>query len=552
VVNYLNIARKLKYFAARESEHFIVKVDERYDRVLLDLVSDYMEEIYPEVCGDYGYEPKHKVIVEIMPFQDQFSLRIAGRGWVPTVGACTGPVIVLTAPNKSRPGVPLGLHNWAAVLRHEFAHAVTLEQTRNRIPHWLTEACAVWQQQDKRAYRYIMTLVSATQNNHLFSVRDLDWGFIRPKRRGDRQLAYAQSEWIMDHIIRTRGFETIRNMLRAFGEGMSQEDVFDKIVGWPGETAEEANGRKYTETLFDKDFRAWAGRMVREWGFDPEPILQSADTAKLIRENPEDADAHAKHALALMRPNAAAAEAAAHKALEIDERNVLALRVLANLFFNRKLYVAAEDVCRKLEAIDPANKTAPKILARCYLAKKKWPDAVAALELLQTRHPLDAFSYTELAKLHVQLGQPEKALPSLIHLHKHSMGDPQYARQIAEIHRSLGQYDQALRYFREVTHINPYETTAYEGIAGVCVRTKDYDRAQAAAVNMTLVEPEKAKSWNYLATVRYRAGKNTKNADLLRQARRDAEKAKQLEPNPLSDQIVEHIDAALTSLQEKP
>ncbi len=508
VAHYLTVAKALEKFAVKETEHFIVKVDKEHDLVLLDQVSDYMESIYPEVTGDYGFEPTQKTIVEILPFQKDFSARISGRAWLPTVGACTGRVIAITAPNRTR-GV-LGLHNWAQVLRHEFAHTVTLGATNNRIPHWFTEACAVWQQKDKRAFHYMKTLADATHKKRLFPVNKIDWGFITPKKRGDRKLAYAQSEWMMDYIIRTYGFETIPKMLQAFAEGKTQKQVFKEVVG-------------VSEKQFDKDFRKWAAATVKKWGI----------------ENPDETKPKGGVLGGIFggkkKPNPA--KVAAKKAKE--------------LLGKRKFKQARGQAAKALKT-DPKNQTALRVLSQCYLHDKRWADAIAAMETLRDAHPFDSFSYSHLAKIYVQLGQPEKALPNLIYLHRHTMNDPKYARQIAETYRSLKQYDSAAKYFREVIYINPYETSATEALAGIYLKMKKYDQARAAAKNLTLLEDDSARSWNYLAMVRYRIALATKNIDELHQAREDAEKAQKLDPKGRAIQILQYIDAAIKKMQNDP
>lgn len=538
VANYLNVVRDLQAFDVRETEHFIIKVDGRHDKVLLDLIADYMEQIYSEVCGDFQYEPKQKTIIEVLPTQQTFSARIAGRGWIPTVGASTGRVIAITAPNRQR--ATLGLHNWAEVLRHEFAHTVTLEQTGNRIPHWFTEACAVWQQKDKRAAKYIQALVAATQNDQLMKVEDLDWGFIRPTRPGQRMLAYAQSEWMLDYIIRKHGFGMVNEMLQAFGEGKPQADVFQDVLG-------------VSEADFDTNFRRWAHEQIIDWGFSPDPIPDLEQAKKQAEDKSHLAASHADYALALLaRGKIDEAETAAQKALDIDAGNTRALSVLATVYQHQEKFDKAIAAVRRLEQHDPTTAVAPRVLAKCYLQQRDWPKAIAALELLQKRQPLDDFSYEQLATIYTQLGQPEKALPNLLHLHTHSMSDPQHARQIAEIYRAGGQPELALRFFRDVTYINPYETSAYLGMAGIYTRQKAYDKAKQAAENMTYIDPDDATGWNYLAMVGYRAGKARKDLDELRAARQAALRARDLDPGSQAGQIIDYIDAAISDLQPTP
>ncbi|HUT58185.1 MAG TPA: tetratricopeptide repeat protein [Phycisphaerae bacterium] len=541
VVNYLSLLGKLEKFLVKETDHFIVKVDGKHDAVLLDQVSDYMESIYDEVCTDYGYEPPFKTLIEIFPTQTQFSTRLSGRGWIPTVGACTGRVIVLAAPAPEEQRTPLGTHNWAVVLRHEFTHVVTLSGTANRIPHWFTEACAVWQQPDKRAYKHISTLVGATRTDKLMPIKDLDWGFIRPRRPDQRHLAYAQSEWALTYIVTTKGYDVVPKMLKGFRDGLTQAEVFEKIVG-------------VKESEFDKGFKAWAKTQVKQWGFNPDPPPKLADAAKNASEHPKDANAHADHAVALYyarkRPEALAA---AEKAIEIDPNHTRALGVKAYTLMVDKKYEQAIDAANKLEQVDHESVIAPRVLADCYLKMKGETSAlrakaINALELLQQRRPMEQYSYDQLCKIYTNLGMSDRALRNLIHLHRHTMKASKYAKQAAEIYRTKRQYDNALSYYRQVLHINPYDASVYETIAAIQLRTKRYDQAISAARDLTLLQPESANAWTKLAMVRCNVGRTRKDRDLLQQARQDATKALSLDPDGQAKEVLAVIEEALKDL----
>src|SRR5262249_58606263 len=103
-------------------------------------LADHMEKVHAEVCERYKVKLPRKTMIEVFAVHGNFSVRITGRPWIHTVGACTGPVIAIDAP---RTGVWPSPFNWAEVLRHEFTHTVTLAATGNRIPHWMTEGLAV-------------------------------------------------------------------------------------------------------------------------------------------------------------------------------------------------------------------------------------------------------------------------------------------------------------------------------------------------------------------------------------------------------------------------
>lgn len=535
VRNYLKLLRQLEHYQIRETEHFVIKVDGEHDRVLLDQVAEYAERMYREVTSDFDHEPEGKTLIEIFPAHDAFSVRISGKGWIGTVGACTGPVIAMVAPDAQRS--QFGTYNWATVLRHEFAHVVTLSATGNRIPHWLTEACAVWEQPDRRNYDAVRTLVKAVREGRLKPVAELNWSFIRPKRRGDRSLAYAQSEWMLEYIITTRGYETVIDLLEGFEQGLTQAEVFDRHLA----TSERA---------FDTAFAAWARGEVERWGFSPEPLPDLREARKAAEAGPNDADAHARLAEALYRSGRREDGAnAARKALALDAEQTTALAVLAEAMAEQEQWGKAAELAGKLSELDPHSRTAPHVLARCHLVKRNWSEAVAALEELKRRRPLADYSYEQLARLYLQLGQREEALPNLIELHRRTMTEPTYARQIAETYRTMpGEEDKALRYWTEVTRINPYEASAYKAMTEIAIAAQQYGQAVASARSMTYVAPDSAEAWTYLGIARYRQAKSAPSPpqEWLVEALEAVDKALELDPaEPMARRVRKMIEAAL-------
>ncbi|MFW6132989.1 MAG: tetratricopeptide repeat protein [Planctomycetota bacterium] len=533
VHNYLELLDDLADYAVRETPHFIVKVDARHDAVLLEQVAAEAERIYAEVTDHFEHEPATRTLVEIFPEHEDFSVRISGKGWIGTVGACTGPVIAMVAPDAQRSR--FGTYNWATVLRHEFAHVVTLSATGNRIPHWLTEACAVWEQPDRRNYEAVQALVAAVRGDRLIPVSKLNWSFIRPKRRGDRSLAYAQSEWMLEYIITTKGYDTVLALLDGFAEGLTQPEVFAEHLGM-------------SETDFDRAFAAWARHEVRRWGYTPQGPPDLVEAKQAAEKRPHDAGAQARLAEAYwQRHKPDQAIQAARAALRESPDHPGALGVLAQALTAREKYDRAARLAEKLQQVAPDSPVAPQVLAKCHLARRRWGPAIEALEQVKRRRPLADVGYKELAKLYLQLGRPDRALPNLIELHRRTMTDPTYARQIAEAYRTLpGEQDKALRYWREVTRINPYDADAYKAMTELHIALGRYDRAARAARSMTQVARDSAEAWTYLAVARYHHGRTSDDPNALDGARRAAEKALELDPSePTAARVLQQIEAEL-------
>ncbi|WP_428940563.1 tetratricopeptide repeat protein [Fontivita pretiosa] len=267
--NYLRLLEDLAKFARQETEHFVVMYDPKLDPIIPEYFSEYLEAMHAEVTGVFKTEPPVKTYIEVFPTHDAFSVRTTGSPWIGTVGASTGRVIALVAPRKGE--ATMGAFNWANVLRHEYTHTVTLAATENRIPHWMTEGLAVVQERTPMKWDWVPMLYHAVTNDELFTMENLTWGFVRPKRPIDRSLAYAQSAWICRYIEQTFGHDVILRMLQAFKDGASEQQVFQDVLG-----------KSLSE--FQADFFAWTRKQVSTWGYDP----QTSQQYEKLRERGEE------------------------------------------------------------------------------------------------------------------------------------------------------------------------------------------------------------------------------------------------------------------------
>ncbi|HYE21426.1 MAG TPA: tetratricopeptide repeat protein [Tepidisphaeraceae bacterium] len=252
--NYLKLLDDFRGYARKETAHFILYYDAKIDPVIPEYFTDYLESIYKDVTGNFKHEPPDKTLIEIFPTHDAFSVRTTGSPWIGTVGASTGRVIAMVSPRKGKN--TMGTYNWAQVLRHEFTHTVTLSATDNRIAHWMTEGLAVVEERSPLRWEWVPMLYNAVSKKQLFTMENLTWGFVRPKKPSDRQLAYAQSYWICQYIEDTFGHDKLLAMLAEFRKGEEQQDVFPRILG-----------KSLSE--FQKDFFEWTDKQVATWGYDP-------------------------------------------------------------------------------------------------------------------------------------------------------------------------------------------------------------------------------------------------------------------------------------------
>ncbi len=252
--NYLRLLDDMGKMQRAGSPHFILVYRQDLDPLVPLYFPQALEAIYKKVCGDFQSAPKQKTMVEVFPAHDQFSVRTTGGAWIETIGASTGRVIAITAPRSNGTGV--SAFDWARVVRHEFTHTVTLGMTGNRLPHWFTEGLAVWEENGPIPWEWPPMLYKVATTGKFFPLDQLTWGFVRPRRPMDKQLAYAQSLWIVEYIEQKWGHDAILKLLDQFHQGTEVGAAFETVLNQP-------------PAAFDAAFGAWARQRVASWGYDP-------------------------------------------------------------------------------------------------------------------------------------------------------------------------------------------------------------------------------------------------------------------------------------------
>jgi tetratricopeptide (TPR) repeat protein len=344
-VNYLKLLDMMEKFKSKESDHFIVTYDPIQDPIVPEYFSDYLESIYKDVTGDFKYEPPQKTLIEVFPTHDAFSVRTTGAPWIATVGASTGRVICLAAPRDGAGGA----FNWSRVVRHEFTHTVTLGVTDNRIAHWFTEGLAVWEEHAGLQWEWVPMLQDAVKTKKLFKLENLTWAFVRPQQPNDRQLAYAESYWIVTYIEEKYGHAAILALCDQMRLGHDLNEAFTAAIH------EDAD-------KFYDEFFAWCTKQVAGWGYD----------------DPTDAK---------YKDLVAAADDLIH------DQN----------------YTDAAKKWEEIVAIRPMDLLPHERLMGLYLQVKDWNKAIGQLEIIETVELKDNRYTKVLARLYDRAGKLDQA-----------------------------------------------------------------------------------------------------------------------------------------------
>jgi hypothetical protein len=346
--------------------------DAEKDPIIPEYFADYLESIHSQVSGDFKHEPKVKTIIEVFPSHDAFSVRTTGSPWIGTVGASTGRVIALCTPRMGEN--TLGAYNWAQVLRHEYTHTVTLSATDNRIAHWMTEGLAVLEEDAPLRWDWVPMLYRAVTRNELFSLDDLTWAFVRPKKPQHRTMAYAESFWVCKYIQENYGHDALLTMLAQFKAGGLQDDVFPKVLG-----------RSITQ--FQQEFQNWTQKQVATWGYDEKtttkynelkPKAEALTKARqdeaavkawqeILTLRPMDPLPRQRMAVSLLAlkkyPEAIEQLEVLHKAEAKDNRYAIKI---AQLYRDTKDWDKAKQYGMQAVFIDPYSRRAHELLAEIY------------------------------------------------------------------------------------------------------------------------------------------------------------------------------------------
>jgi len=326
-LNMIEVASIFDEFVERESEHFKIYIHVEENEVLRVYLEDLLEEAYRDMTRRYEVVPVAPTIIEVFPDADDFAVRNIGQVGIDLIlGICFGRVFTMNSPNAK----PEGFFSWAQTAWHEFAHVITLQVTRARIPRWLTEGISVYEERRAQPIwerRQERDLLDAYHNDKIFPLAELNSAFRTP-RIG---FAYYQGSLLVEFIENAYGFDAVLEILRLYAKDMTTEAILLEVLQLGPEE-------------FDRRFLEWVGekvgrfRLLPRWDRDSlERFRRKAD------EDPDDAENWARLAWAYYyRGGSVDCEAALGRALEIDETLPLADLLRGTLHYDDDRFERAE------------------------------------------------------------------------------------------------------------------------------------------------------------------------------------------------------------------
>ena len=459
--NSLELIEELLTYETVESEHFIVRYKPGVDGVMAREMLGPLERIHEVVAGVIDHEPAVKTVIELMPNHRWFSVRITGMPAIHTIAASTGSVIAMEAPKIGADHK--GEYDWVRVLRHEYVHTVTLSRTRNRIPHWFTEAAAVNLELAPRDEGSARLLATALKDGALFDMRQINIAFVRPEKPSDRGQAYAQGHWMYQFIVDQWGERAPLDLMDLYAQGLREDAAMQSVLG-------------ISQDEFFERFKAWAKEDARSWGVFSEPTLDELRaSATFAREGAiEEARAILRQAAKVTAKAIAGLGGGAIEEMEL-------------------IPVTDELVDRWLEEHpDHAQLLETKVaLALKRSEGRATDDNAPLLERYANARPIDPKPHRLLAQLYLAGTSAErrKAIPHLEYLDVREQYTPAYAIELARLYAADKRWGLAAAKAERATQIAPFDAGHRELAATIAFQNGDLLTAERHIAALVDLEP---------------------------------------------------------------
>jgi tetratricopeptide (TPR) repeat protein len=445
--NMMRVLKHMESYIPVETAHFSVLIDPTQDTLLGKYMSRYLESVYAELTGAFGYAPPGKTRIELMKDHQWFSGRTIGLPFIPTVGACTGKVVALASPRTTKQPF-----NWARVLKHEVVHVITLQQTEFNIPHWYTEALAVESEGFPRPQEWNrMLLERVPSRSKLLNLDTINLGFIRPNEPEDRQMAYCQAQLYARYMLKRFGADALIKLLMAYRRGLTTDRAVQECF-------------QVSKADFEKGYLGYLDDVVKtiRTRVNEEQPVKFSQLERQLKEKPEDPDLNARLAYEhFARRDYKEARPLADKALKLKPHHPLASYVKARLLTTIGDDEAALAVVEPALDRDHPNERVVDLLAELKMKAGQLDEAEKLYELARKDDPYHTKWIAGLARVHLRQKNTAKFLDDLEMIAANDADDIAVRKALAERSLATGKVAEAEKWAAECLHIDVYDPSPH-------------------------------------------------------------------------------------------
>ncbi|MBD90573.1 MAG: hypothetical protein CL940_09560 [Deltaproteobacteria bacterium] len=446
-----------------------VRVHRRERPVLERVVPPLLKEAYAHLAKTYGTEADPPLHIEIFPEREMFSVRSTGLPRLGAHGICFGHVITARSPSA-------GNFNWAEVLWHELSHVFHIQLSKSRVPRWFTEGLAIleategrpgWVREMEQTFRAYLI------HDRLRGVADFNLAFTRARSMKDVLVAYYHAYLVAMYIKREHGHDALPEMLRAWGERRTTEQVFKEVLKVDDLAA------------FDAALETWLrGRVLgdgKAFMLTPQLAAQDLkDRRAAMARAPESAEAIAEVAEAQLGVGEVEASLKlAQLALEANENHAKARLVRASARYALGELVGARADLERLIEGGQDGPQARGMLGKIAARQADLPGAVSHLKRAIEMDPEQMALYRALIAVLIRADDAPGAHRWRKRLLQVEQGDPTLVMTLLESAQSQGaSADEVWRWAERGLHVAPFNGALQLRAAQELARLGDRSRAR--------------------------------------------------------------------------
>ena len=445
-VNTLRLLDSFDRFVRFETSRFRVRLHEEEAAVMRPYVENLLEKSLQTLEQKYNHRVEGTQVFEMYPDHADFAVRTLGLPGLGALGATFGRTVAMDSPSARTKGE----FHWGSTLWHEIAHVVTLSLSDGKVPRWLTEGISMMEERQAGegwGDNLNVGFVRAYEKGDLLSLGELNAGFERPKSGQQVALSYFQAGWVCEFLVSRYGFEKLRAMVAAFAEGLTTEQVFEKVLQASVEEVDEEFRKELDETL----------KPLTSHLKEPSPPPSPAPSI-LIQPRGEPTEANAEEAQQHVHDLV--------RAVETDSENY---------FLNFRAGHALKEVGREEEAI-------------FYLEK--------SIQVFPTSAGQGS-PYSLLAEIYDKLSLTDQALDLRRRWWRMAPRFSDNARRLADLLSEKELNQEAAEVLESAMYGDPLETGLHEKLGEVYMQTQEPERAVAEFEMVLAMEPADQATAHY-------------------------------------------------------
>jgi tetratricopeptide (TPR) repeat protein len=407
-------------FKEVRTEHFLFRYVEENDAILVDYALNTLEKAYNVIGNDLNYFPEKPVLVEVFPDAESFcTISTLTKDEIETSGTvaiCLFNRVIITSPRL----LPRG-YQWLDTLTHEYVHYVIMKKTYNRVPIWLHEGIAKYEERrwledisPKLPVSLESLIAEAVEKDYFITFEQMHPSLAKLKKKEDTALAFAEVFTVIDYLFNRGGYPLLVSILDGIKGGKSAEDAVSSAIG----VSFDAFEKNWLQDLKQKQFRRIHGIQILP--------TKLKETSTIV----DDMESVA----------------------EIEVKDARKYATLGDLLRHEGLHSAA--IVEYEKAFRKAGNISPQIqnkLAMSYIMDTQYAKAEEILKVALEYYPEYTTTYISLGELYQRKGEYNAAIEILSQANHINPFNPIIHRNLAQLYQKLDRKEDAALELKRLT-----------------------------------------------------------------------------------------------------